>query len=138
MWRSATVSLRLEINTPPEAEIAGRIFADGGGLTMAKRVEHIHWPDAPDIWMPYAPACSESALASCLDLPAFRPQPAMMAHRDQPAGGGVGAGTASASALFSVGRVFSSQSAATPATSRQPGSATTQWAWFSISTYSAP
>ena len=23
---------------------------------MAKTVEHIHWPDAPDIWMPYAPA----------------------------------------------------------------------------------
>ncbi len=23
---------------------------------MAKQIEHIHWPDAPDIWMPYAPA----------------------------------------------------------------------------------
>ena len=23
---------------------------------MNKTVEHIHWPDAPDIWMPYAPA----------------------------------------------------------------------------------
>ncbi|MEE8436154.1 MAG: RidA family protein [bacterium] len=23
---------------------------------MVKRIEHIHWPDAPDIWMPYAPA----------------------------------------------------------------------------------
>jgi 2-iminobutanoate/2-iminopropanoate deaminase len=23
---------------------------------MAKKIEHIHWPDAPDMWMPYAPA----------------------------------------------------------------------------------
>ena len=23
---------------------------------MAKTVEHIHWPNAPDMWMPYAPA----------------------------------------------------------------------------------
>jgi len=23
---------------------------------MSKTVEHIHWPDAPDMWMPYAPA----------------------------------------------------------------------------------
>lgn len=23
---------------------------------MAKKIEHCHWPDAPDIWMPYAPA----------------------------------------------------------------------------------
>jgi enamine deaminase RidA (YjgF/YER057c/UK114 family) len=23
---------------------------------MTKKVEHIHWPDAPDVWMPYAPA----------------------------------------------------------------------------------
>jgi hypothetical protein len=23
---------------------------------MTKTVEHIHWPDAPDMWMPYAPA----------------------------------------------------------------------------------
>ena len=23
---------------------------------MAKTIEHVHWPDAPDIWMPYAPA----------------------------------------------------------------------------------
>src|SRR5712664_3633322 len=24
--------------------------------TMAKTIEHVHWPDAPDLWMPYAPA----------------------------------------------------------------------------------
>ncbi|MBU2498372.1 MAG: RidA family protein [Proteobacteria bacterium] len=23
---------------------------------MARKMEHIHWPDAPDVWMPYAPA----------------------------------------------------------------------------------
>lgn len=23
---------------------------------MPKSIEHIHWPDAPDMWMPYAPA----------------------------------------------------------------------------------
>ncbi len=23
---------------------------------MTTRLEHVHWPDAPDIWMPYAPA----------------------------------------------------------------------------------
>jgi len=23
---------------------------------MAKTIAHIHWPDAPDLWMPYAPA----------------------------------------------------------------------------------
>ncbi len=23
---------------------------------MAKAIEHVHWPNAPDMWMPYAPA----------------------------------------------------------------------------------
>ncbi len=23
---------------------------------MSKSVQHVHWPDAPDLWMPYAPA----------------------------------------------------------------------------------
>jgi len=23
---------------------------------MSKKVENLHWPDAPDMWMPYAPA----------------------------------------------------------------------------------
>ena len=23
---------------------------------MVKSIQHVHWPDAPDIWMPYAPA----------------------------------------------------------------------------------
>ena len=28
-----------------------RIVAGRDG--MAKTVEHVHWPDAPDMWMPY-------------------------------------------------------------------------------------
>ena len=27
---------------------------------MTKSIEHIHWPDAPDMWMPYAPAIKVS------------------------------------------------------------------------------
>ena len=23
---------------------------------MTKKIEHVHWPDAPQMWMPYAPA----------------------------------------------------------------------------------
>ena len=23
---------------------------------MTKKIEHVNWPDAPDVWMPYAPA----------------------------------------------------------------------------------
>ena len=23
---------------------------------MTKKIEHVHWPDAPEMWMPYAPA----------------------------------------------------------------------------------
>jgi len=23
---------------------------------MPKTIEHVHWPNAPDMWMPYAPA----------------------------------------------------------------------------------
>jgi 2-iminobutanoate/2-iminopropanoate deaminase len=25
-------------------------------FAMPKTIEHMHWPDAPDMWMPYAPA----------------------------------------------------------------------------------
>ena len=24
--------------------------------SMSKLIEHVHWPGAPDLWMPYAPA----------------------------------------------------------------------------------
>ena len=27
---------------------------------MSKTIEHVHWPDAPDMWMPYAPAIKVS------------------------------------------------------------------------------
>src|SRR5438309_11566927 len=27
---------------------------------MSKLIEHVHWPDAPDMWMPYAPAIKVS------------------------------------------------------------------------------
>jgi len=27
---------------------------------MTRKIEHIHWPDAPDMWMPYAPAIKVS------------------------------------------------------------------------------
>jgi enamine deaminase RidA (YjgF/YER057c/UK114 family) len=27
---------------------------------MAKQIEHVHWPDAPALWMPYAPAIKVS------------------------------------------------------------------------------
>lgn len=27
---------------------------------MGKKIEHLHWPDAPDLWMPYAPVIKVS------------------------------------------------------------------------------
>jgi len=30
--------------------------SDAEPIQMPKIIEHIHWPDAPDLWMPYAPA----------------------------------------------------------------------------------
>jgi len=32
------------------------IFYEKEERIMGKKIEHIHWPDAPDVWMPYAPA----------------------------------------------------------------------------------
>src|SRR5262249_34329747 len=34
----------------------GTAVAAERGMKMVKTIEHIHWPDAPDLWMPYAPA----------------------------------------------------------------------------------
>ena len=34
----------------------GTAMAAERGMKMVKTIEHIHWPDAPDLWMPYAPA----------------------------------------------------------------------------------
>ena len=25
-------------------------------MPLTRTIEHVHWPDAPDVWMPYAPA----------------------------------------------------------------------------------
>jgi hypothetical protein len=38
---------------PPAAPT--RSFAMSSTV-LPKTIEHIHWPDAPDVWMPYAPA----------------------------------------------------------------------------------
>lgn len=47
---------------------------------MAKKVEHIHWPDAPDMWMPYAPVITVSGgttvyLAGCTAAPVYHHHP---------------------------------------------------------------
>ena len=31
-------------------------IANGQEAAIPRTIEHIHWPDAPDLWMPYAPA----------------------------------------------------------------------------------
>ncbi|NKB49357.1 MAG: hypothetical protein GKS02_08325 [Alphaproteobacteria bacterium] len=47
---------------------------------MAKEIEHIHWPDAPDMWMPYAPAIKVKGgttvyLAGCTATPVYHSHP---------------------------------------------------------------
>src|SRR6202789_3541359 len=47
---------------------------------MTKIVEHIHWPDAPDLWMPYAPAIKVTGgstiyLAGVTAAPVFHHHP---------------------------------------------------------------
>jgi 2-iminobutanoate/2-iminopropanoate deaminase len=34
----------------------GKAKEQRGAYKMGRKIEHIHWPDAPDVWMPYAPA----------------------------------------------------------------------------------
>jgi enamine deaminase RidA (YjgF/YER057c/UK114 family) len=51
---------------------------------MRKTIKHIHWPDAPDLWMPYAPAIKVSAgttvyLAGVTAAPVYHHHP----HRPQ-------------------------------------------------------
>ena len=45
------------------SRLAGALFilimvarANGQEVATTKSIEHVHWPDAPDVWMPYAPA----------------------------------------------------------------------------------
>jgi len=47
---------------------------------MAKQIEHVHWPDAPDMWMPYAPAIKVKGgttvyLAGCTAAPVYHHHP---------------------------------------------------------------
>lgn len=47
---------------------------------MTKKIEHIHWPDAPDMWMPYAPAIKVNGgttvyLAGCTATPVYHSHP---------------------------------------------------------------
>ena len=47
---------------------------------MAKQIEHVHWPDAPDVWMPYAPAIKVKGgttvyLAGCTAAPVYHHHP---------------------------------------------------------------
>ena len=47
---------------------------------MAKTIEHVHWPDAPDMWMPYAPAIKVTGgttvhLAGCTAAPVYHHHP---------------------------------------------------------------
>jgi enamine deaminase RidA (YjgF/YER057c/UK114 family) len=51
---------------------------------MSKTITHIHWPDAPDLWMPYAPAIKVSGgttvyLAGVTAAPVYHHHP----HRSQ-------------------------------------------------------
>src|SRR6476659_3291127 len=47
---------------------------------MAKSIEHVHWPDAPYMWMPYAPAIKVKGgttvyLAGVTAAPVYHPHP---------------------------------------------------------------
>ena len=47
---------------------------------MRKTIEHVHWPDAPDLWMPYAPAIKVKGgttvyLAGVTAAPAYHDHP---------------------------------------------------------------
>ena len=47
---------------------------------MPKTIEHVHWPDAPDLWMPYAPAIKVKGgttiyLADVMAAPAYHHHP---------------------------------------------------------------
>ena len=40
---------------------------------MAKTIEHVHWPDAPDMWMPYAPAIKVKSGSHTINAPIDMP-----------------------------------------------------------------
>jgi 2-iminobutanoate/2-iminopropanoate deaminase len=50
------------------------------GVKMSKVIQHVHWPDAPDVWMPYAPAIKVSGgttvyLAGVTAAPVYHDHP---------------------------------------------------------------
>jgi 2-iminobutanoate/2-iminopropanoate deaminase len=51
---------------------------------MIKLVEHIHWPDAPDLWMPYAPAIKVTG-GTTVYLAGVTAAPVYHHHPHQPA-----------------------------------------------------
>ena len=69
---------------------------------MPKSIEHVHWPDAPDMWMPYAPAIKVRGgttiyLAGVTAAPVYHHHPhrpeefdAMPARHGGPGAGGAG------------------------------------------------
>ncbi len=47
---------------------------------MSKLVEHVHWSDAPDVWMPYAPAIKVKGAASIVYLAGVTAAPTYHHH----------------------------------------------------------
>ena len=50
---------------------------------MTKKIEHIHWPDAPDVWMPYAPAIKVSG-GSLIFIAGVTAAPVYHSHPHKP------------------------------------------------------
>ena len=50
---------------------------------MTKLIEHVHWPDAPDMWMPYAPAIKVSG-ATMIYLAGVTAAPTYHHHPHRP------------------------------------------------------
>lgn len=50
---------------------------------MGKKVEHLHWPDAPDLWMPYAPVIKATG-GSLVFLAGVTAAPVYHHHPHQP------------------------------------------------------
>ena len=51
---------------------------------MSKLVEHVHWSDAPDVWMPYAPAIKVKGAASIVYLAGVTAAPTYHHHPHRP------------------------------------------------------
>ena len=53
------------------------------GNVMGKKIEHLHWPDAPDLWMPYAPVIKVTG-GSLVFLAGVTAAPVYHHHPHQP------------------------------------------------------